>query len=175
MRPSQKTWASRNLSILNWICESGGFFAALDAAEKAFCEEKTLREEMESRLQAQGLSVTADWRALSWIAKELGIGESKKPLVESISDEIAELGRRAKRAESEKDSLVADMLEISEQMQSIISSCEDYRYTLTRFWGGRDHPARSLAFLMLNPSTADHTVDDPTIRRCMGFARRGRL
>ena len=24
---------------------------------------------------------------------------------------------------------------------------------------------------MCNPSTADHTVDDPTIRRCLGFAR----
>ena len=72
-------------------------------------------------MQAQGLSVTADWRALAWIAKELGVGESKKPLVESISDEIAELGRRAERAESERDNLVDDILEISEQMQSIMN------------------------------------------------------
>jgi hypothetical protein len=29
-----------------------------------------------------------------------------------------------------------------------------------------------MAFIMLNPSKADHTIDDPTITRCMGFARR---
>jgi len=43
-----------------------------------------------------------------------------------------------------------------------------YRYRLERFWGSE----HALPFVMLNPSTADAEVDDPTIRRCMGFARR---
>lgn len=42
-----------------------------------------------------------------------------------------------------------------------------YRYGLHRWWGWGDR----LVFVMLNPSTADANQDDPTIRRCMGFAR----
>jgi hypothetical protein len=37
-------------------------------------------------------------------------------------------------------------------------------------WGVGDD-ARESVFVMLNPSTADATEDDPTIRRCLGFAR----
>lgn len=44
-----------------------------------------------------------------------------------------------------------------------------YRYRLWRRWD-RSRPA--IAFCMLNPSTADARRDDPTIRRCIGFARR---
>lgn len=77
-----------------------------------------------------------------------------------------------------------------------ISSCKTYRYRLWREW--RNHPAPSqwdmwtdevgnpivdgggdqlgepkrCVFVMLNPSTADGDHDDPTIRRCVGFARR---
>lgn len=76
-----------------------------------------------------------------------------------------------------------------------LSSCGRYRYRLWREW--RLHPApaqwemwkdergkpvldgaghqigkpRSVVFIMLNPSTADGSVDDPTIRRCVGFAK----
>lgn len=48
-----------------------------------------------------------------------------------------------------------------------ISDCGTYRYDLTRRWS--DGPL--VAWVGLNPSTADHEVDDPTIRRCIGFAR----
>lgn len=49
-----------------------------------------------------------------------------------------------------------------------ISDCGKFRYTLGRHWG----VGPGLVFVMLNPSTADADIDDPTIRKCMGFARR---
>lgn len=53
-------------------------------------------------------------------------------------------------------------------MTAVFSRCLTYRYLLTRVL--RDGPS-TLLFIMCNPSTADGTTDDPTIRRCLGFAR----
>lgn len=58
-----------------------------------------------------------------------------------------------------------------ESKPCLFSPCRQYRYTLWRSW---DDMFQS-SFLMvigLNPSTADETRDDPTIRRCIDFAKR---
>lgn len=43
-----------------------------------------------------------------------------------------------------------------------------YRYALWRIW---DENQPNVMFIGLNPSTADETEDDPTVRRCKGFAK----
>jgi hypothetical protein len=48
------------------------------------------------------------------------------------------------------------------------SDCGTYRYYLSRHWGAGE----ALLFVMLNASTADCYDDDPTVRRCIDFARR---
>lgn len=49
-----------------------------------------------------------------------------------------------------------------------VSECGRYRYWLTRDW---DESLPRVCFVMLNPSTADASQDDPTIRKCMAFVR----
>lgn len=51
---------------------------------------------------------------------------------------------------------------------ALFSECRRYRYTLRRHWGGRRGYAM---FVGLNPSTADEERDDPTVRRCIGYAQ----
>lgn len=52
---------------------------------------------------------------------------------------------------------------------AVFSDCRTWRYALWREW---DEIASQMVVIGLNPSTADETEDDPTIRRCLGFARR---
>ena len=64
-----------------------------------------------------------------------------------------------------------------------LSEDRTYRYCLWRRWRepkvfdffddstGDSDPTDMVAFIGLNPSTANETEDDPTIRRCVGFAK----
>lgn len=73
--------------------------------------------------------------------------------------------------------------ERSERGTAVFSPCRTYRYMLERTVrsgaemyppganGRQGPPASAVAFVLLNPSTADAFQDDPTIRRCMGYAR----
>jgi hypothetical protein len=51
---------------------------------------------------------------------------------------------------------------------AVYSPCERYRYLLTRVW---DAGGRKALFIMLNPSTATETQNDPTVERCERRAR----
>jgi len=72
---------------------------------------------------------------------------------------------------SELFSLPTDAADIALKRQptwAIFSKCRKYRYVLGRSWQGT---GPVVMFVGLNPSTADETTDDPTIRRCVGFAK----
>lgn len=58
----------------------------------------------------------------------------------------------------------------SGKSSATISPCGKYRYALSRTW---DSALPKMGFVMLNPSIADADIDDPTIRKCVGFAKRG--
>jgi len=51
---------------------------------------------------------------------------------------------------------------------AVFSPCRKWRYVLTREW---DTTKSACAFIGLNPSTADETTDDNTVRRCINFAK----
>lgn len=62
---------------------------------------------------------------------------------------------------------------------TIFSPDRAYRYTLWRefggdlLWDGVNKMAEGyVMWIGLNPSTADETRDDPTIRKCIGFTKR---
>lgn len=48
------------------------------------------------------------------------------------------------------------------------SDCRRWRYTLHRIW---DEGSPYCQFIGLNPSTANETDDDPTVRRCIRYAQ----
>lgn len=68
---------------------------------------------------------------------------------------------------------------MTDEPLATFSPCGLYRYTLRRSWWTKITVTRHkgevapslVTWLMLNPSTADATKDDPTIRRCIAFSK----
>ena len=54
------------------------------------------------------------------------------------------------------------------QKEATISDNQLYRYKLSRTW---DSTKPTILFIGLNPSIADETIDDPTITRCINYAK----
>lgn len=63
------------------------------------------------------------------------------------------------------DGLVTESGELG---SAVFDTAREYRYHLTRHW---DDIRPSLCWIMLNPSTANASKDDNTIRRVLGFSR----
>jgi hypothetical protein len=55
----------------------------------------------------------------------------------------------------------------ADRSSAVISPCGTYRYALHRRWD--DGP--QCMFCMLNPSVADATKPDPTMKRCVNYAK----
>lgn len=51
---------------------------------------------------------------------------------------------------------------------AILSKCRKYRFALWRTW---DDTKPYVMFIGLNPSTADERNDDPTLARCINYAK----
>lgn len=66
---------------------------------------------------------------------------------------------------------------------AVTDETNTYRYVLGRMWDdyffdkddwwNHDSPRPLWVFGMLNPSKARHDISDPTMRKCVGFAKRG--
>ena len=54
-------------------------------------------------------------------------------------------------------------------INATISDCQKYRYALSRTWDDKNN---TILFIALNPSTADEKNDDPTIRKCINYAKK---
>ena len=67
-----------------------------------------------------------------------------------------------------KNSIVTRLGLVGESEGATFSECDSYRYSLWRTW---DSWLPKCNFLMLNPSTADETILDPTVTRCMNYAK----
>ena len=67
-----------------------------------------------------------------------------------------------------RDYLILESGDDPNSSGATFSRCERYRYHLWRRWGS----GKIITYMMCNPSTADAFMVDPTVRKCIHFAKR---
>lgn len=84
-----------------------------------------------------------------------------------LMDEAINKGGKVKMVEQ------VTFLEPAIHKTAQFSDDHKYRFRLSRWWDSteNEHNGTMVLFVMLNPSTANEFVDDPTIRRCIGFVK----
>jgi len=70
---------------------------------------------------------------------------------------------------NEDNELTPGLLAFDSRAGAVFSPDRKYRYLLWRQW---DLTKPSIAFVMLNPSTADERILDNTVRRCIQYAKK---
>lgn len=63
---------------------------------------------------------------------------------------------------------MSELTLMAPESSAVIDPSGQFRYLLIRTWAS----GPLCCFIMFNPSTADATKNDPTIRRCIGFAKK---
>ncbi|ULT59582.1 DUF1643 domain-containing protein [Neobacillus drentensis] len=132
-----------------------------------------------------GYSITNKYRqSIVHVEKELpyrldGCKNLKGISIITWTDVLNVLNETNKLAENEFERFIAKQAE--EWLRSkiekpailknsaIFDETETYRYSLTRVW---DSSKEKVVFICLNPSTADAEYNDPTLNRCIDFAKR---
>lgn len=77
------------------------------------------------------------------------------------------MGRMTPPTELRSDAAELRLSAPSLYREAVFSPDRVHRYRLHRWWAA----GPSILFVMLNPSTADELIEDPTIRRCISFAK----
>jgi len=107
------------------------------------------------------------------VAAMVGLTEDDTRNVVNYIDKMSQRGISGRDAgmalrvwlKNEKEKIMPNLYT---SMSAEFSADKAYRYVLRRWW---DDSKPYIMFIGLNPSTADDKEDDPTIRRCVQFAK----
>jgi hypothetical protein len=104
-----------------------------------------------------------EWNGMEWILLYHNVMVLYRNIIYNMNT-----SRKIKRTRKQTNNKTKKIKYAGMKKDAKLSDDKLYRYQLTRIW---DEDKPKVLFIMLNPSTADADVDDPTIRRVINFAK----